>query len=149
MNKKTIRFAFAVNHASHFEPEHFGNANKYLIYEWSDNEFIFIKEEINSFISFDDIEISGLSNKGMACINLLEKTEVKVLVSRQFGKNIQMVNRLFIPVIVNSETPDEVLRILKKHIRWIEDELTSKTEEYKLFTLKNGILKTIIKKDNF
>jgi hypothetical protein len=60
-----------------------------------------------------------------------------------------MVNRLFIPVIVNSETPDEVLSILKKHIRWIEDELTSKTEEYKLFTLKNGILKTIIKKDNF
>jgi predicted Fe-Mo cluster-binding NifX family protein len=148
MNKKTIRFAFAVNHAGRFETEHFGNANKYLIYEWANNEFIFIMEEINNFISFDDIEVSGLSNKGMACINLLEKTDVKVLVSRQFGKNIQLVNNLFIPVIVNSETTDEVLTILKKHIRWIEDELTSKTEEYKLFTIKNGILKTIIKKVN-
>jgi hypothetical protein len=69
-------------------------------------------------------------------------------VSRQFGKNIQTVNKLFIPVIVNSETTDEVVSILKKHIRWIEDELTNKTLEYKLFTIRNGILKTIIKKDN-
>ena len=148
MNKKTIRFACAVNQSGRFEPKHFGNADKYLIYEWSNNEFIFIKEEINSFISFDDIEISGLSNKGMACINLLEKIDVKVLVSRQFGKNIQLVNKLFIPVIVNSETPDEVLTILKKHIRWIDDELTSKTEEYKLFIIKNGILKTKIRMEN-
>jgi len=148
MNNKAIRFACAVNNSGLFDPAHFGNANKYLIYEWSDNKFIFVKEEINSFISFDDVEVSGLSNKGMACVNMLEQSNVKVLVSRQFGKNIQMVNQLFIPVIVNSETPDAVLSILKRHIRWIEDELTSKTEGYKLFTIKNGILKTTIGKEN-
>jgi hypothetical protein len=83
----------------------------------------------------------------MACINLLERNNIKVLVSRQFGKNIQMVNSFFIPVIVNSETNDEVVSILKKHIRWIEDELNSNPEEFKLFSIKKGILKTSIRKD--
>jgi predicted Fe-Mo cluster-binding NifX family protein len=148
MKIKSIRFAYAVNLANRFEVNHFGDADKYLIYEWTDGELIFIKEETNSFKNFDDVQLSGLSIKGMACINLLEKDGVNVLVSRQFGKNIQTVNKLFIPVIVNSETTDEVVSILKKHIRWIEDELTNKTLEYKLFTIRNGILKTIIKKDN-
>ena len=148
MNNKSIRFAYAVNHAGRFEANHFGDADKYLIYEWTDNELIFIKDVTNNFKILDDVQVSGLSNKGMACINLLERDGVNVLVSRKFGKNIQMVNNLFIPVIVNSETPEEVVSILKKHMRWIEDELSSKTEEYKLFTIKNGILKTIIKKDN-
>jgi len=148
MNKNTIRFAFAVNNEDRFEATHFGNANKYLIYEWTNKEFIFIKEEINTFNSYDDAKLKGLSNKGMACVNLLESSDIKVLVSRQFGNNIQIVNKFFIPVIVNSETPDEVVSILKKHIRWIEDELDGKPDGYKLFTIKNGILKTIIKKDN-
>jgi len=37
---KPIRFAFAVNLADVFEPKHFGDADKYLIYEWVNNEFI-------------------------------------------------------------------------------------------------------------
>jgi predicted Fe-Mo cluster-binding NifX family protein len=147
MNKNSIRFAFAVNHDSQFEDKHFGNADKYLIYELTDNEFIFIGEESNNFNSFDDEKSDGFSNKGMACINLLEKNSIKVLVSRQFGKNIQMVNRYFIPVIVSSESPDDVVTILKKHMRWIEDELNSNTEEFKLFSIKKGILKTSISKD--
>jgi hypothetical protein len=33
MNEKLIRLALAVNHSGHFEPTHFGEADKYLIYE--------------------------------------------------------------------------------------------------------------------
>jgi predicted Fe-Mo cluster-binding NifX family protein len=148
MNKTSIRFACAVNHDGLFEAKHFGNADKYLIYEWNNSEFNFIKEVKNSFNGFDDIKLNGLSTKNMACINLLEQADVKILVSRQFGQNIQMVNKLFIPVIVNSETPDEVISILRKHIRWIEDELNSNPDEFKLFSISKGILKTKIRKDN-
>lgn len=147
MNKNSIRFACAVNHKGLFEAKHFGNADKYLIYEWNNNDLNFIREITSNFNSFDDIKLNGLSTKNMACINLLEQAEVKILVSRQFGQNLQMINKIFIPVVVNSETPEEVVSILKKHIRWIEDELNGKKEEFKLFTINKGILKTKIRKD--
>jgi predicted Fe-Mo cluster-binding NifX family protein len=148
MNKNSIRFAFAVNNSGLFEAKHFSNAEKYFIYEWASNEFIFIKEETNGFSDFDETISNGLSNKGMACVNILEKSDVKILVSRQFGDNIHMVSKLFIPVVVNSETPDEVVSILKKHIRWIEEELNGNNEEFKLFSINKGILKRKFSKDN-
>jgi hypothetical protein len=58
-----------------------------------------------------------------------------------------MVNSHFIPVIVTSETPAEVITTIKKHIKWIEDELKNRPAEFKLFTIKKGILKTSINKD--
>jgi len=88
-----------------------------------------------------------LKKKGRAIIELLKNSGVKVLVSKQFGKNIQMVNRHFIPVIVYTQKLNEVIPLLKKHMKWVEDELSHKPEEFKLFTMKNGVLKTIIKKE--
>ena len=86
--------------------------------------------------------------KGKAIIALLKNLDINVLVSIKFGKNIQMVNTSFIPVIVSSETPEEVKLAVKKHFKWIEDELKHKPEEFKLFTIKNGILKTAIKQNH-
>jgi hypothetical protein len=58
-----------------------------------------------------------------------------------------MVNRHFIPVIIYSESLDEVTSFLKRHMKWIEDEFENRPEEYKLFAIKKGILKTIIKQN--
>jgi hypothetical protein len=58
-----------------------------------------------------------------------------------------MVNRHFIPIIFYTEMPDEVISLLKRHMKWIEVELKNRPQEFKLFTLKNGVLKTIIKKE--
>jgi hypothetical protein len=63
-------------------------------------------------------------------------------VSKQFGRNIKMVNKFFIPVIIDKEKREEALAILSHHIGWIEEELDKKGTEYKLFKIKNGILKT-------
>jgi len=49
-----------------------------------------------------------------------------------------MVNRYFILEIV--------LPTLKKHMKWIEDEIENRPKEFKLFTLQNGVIKTIIRK---
>jgi len=140
-----IRFAFAVNQLNGFEPEHFGNADKYLIFKWEHNELVFLKEEINTFKNHDETQEHGLKEKGRAIIDLLQDLNVKVLVSRQFGKNIGMINRHFIPVIVFSDTVEDVESIMKKHIKWIKDELINKPREFKLFTIKNGILKPVIR----
>jgi predicted Fe-Mo cluster-binding NifX family protein len=148
MNSKSIRFAFAVNQHYAFEPQNFGNAEKFLIYEWVNNEFFFLKEEANRFKNLDDDHKSGSERKGKVIIDFLKSLQINVLVSIKFGRNIQMVNRNFIPVIVFSETPDEVKLALKKHIKWIEDELNNNPEEFKLFTINKGILKTAIKQDH-
>lgn len=145
MKSKSIRFALAVNQQNAFEPKNFGNADKFLIYEWVNNDFLFLKEEVNSFRDLDDDHENGSERKGEAIIAFLKNLDINVLVSTKFGKNIQMVNTSFIPVIVSSETPEEVKVAVKKHIKWIEDELNNRPEEFKLFTIKKGILKTAVK----
>jgi|WetSurSiteA1Bulk_404760.scaffolds.fasta_scaffold136070_1 predicted Fe-Mo cluster-binding NifX family protein len=148
MKSKSIRFAFAVNQLNVFEPQNFGNADKFLIYEWVNNDFLFLKEEANLFKDLDEDHVNGSERKGRAIIAFLKNLDINVLVSIKFGKNIQMVNNSFIPVIVSSETPEEVKLAVKKHIKWIEDELINRPEEFKLFTIKNGILKTAIKQNH-
>jgi len=148
MKSKSIRFAFAVNQLNAFEPQNFGNADKFLIYEWVNNDFLFLKEEANRFKDLDDDHVNGSERKGKAIIAFLKNLDINVLVSIKFGKNIQMVNTSFIPVIVSSETPEEVKLAVKKHIKWLEDELINRPEEFKLFTIKNGILKTEIKQNH-
>lgn len=144
--KKSIRFAYAVNADNRFELKHFGNAEKYLIREWTGNEISFKEELINSFVNMNDDSGDGFTAKGIAITDMLKRHSVKVLISRQFGKNIQMVNNSFIPVIINSETIDEVDAVLSKHMRWIESELNGKPKEYKLFSIRKGIFKTNIRK---
>jgi SAM-dependent methyltransferase len=146
MNENTIRLAMAVNHSSHFESKHFCDADKYLMYEWIDGRFVFLQEENNKFKDFDKEKEHGTQKKGVAIIDFLQSLNVNVLVSKQFGKNIQMVNCHFIPVIVPEDTPGQVLEILTKHMKWIEDELKNKSDEFNLFTISKGILKTRIKK---
>jgi len=147
MDKKSIRFAFAVNNSGHFQPKHFGDADKYLIYEWDNGNLVYLNEIINSLKNFDDESGHGSIKKGEAVAGLLNNEGVKVLVSRQFGKNIQIVNRHFVPVIVYAESPDELTPVLIKHIKWIEDELNNMPVVYKRFTIKKGVLKTVIKKE--
>jgi len=141
-----LRFAFAVNKANKFEKKHFGDADKYLIYEQVDDEMVLIVEEINNFKLLDEEYIHGSKRKGDAIIKLLKEKEVNVLVSMQFGKNIKMVNEYFIPVIIHSEKPEDAIKILSKHLHWIKDEWINNSFDYKLFTIKSGILKSSINK---
>jgi len=150
MNLKTkmmkLRFAFAVSNDGKFEKKHFGDADRYLIYDISKNKTKLISNEINSMKLHDEVQKHGLEKKGNAIIKFLKDYKVHVLVSRQFGSNIKMVNKHFIPVLIFAEQPDEVITILNKHIHWIRDERKKHTDDFKLFTIKSGILKSSIDK---
>lgn len=141
-----LKFAFAVNNANQFKKKHFGDADKYLIYEQLDNEMVLISEEINNFKLLDEEYKLGSKRKGDAIIKLLKEKEVNVLVSMQFGTNIKMVNEYFIPVIIHSETPKDTVDILNKHLHWIKDEWGKNKSNFKLLTIKTGILKSSINK---
>jgi len=141
-----LRFAFAVNNDNQFEKKHFGDADKYLIYQEESDKLVLSSEESNQFKLLDEVAEHGSRKKGKAIIEFLKGKNVNVLVSRQFGKNIKMINAHFIPVIISSENPDEVIQILTRHLHWIKDEWKQKESNFKLFTIKAGILKTSIEK---
>ena len=79
-------------------------------------------------------------------IKFLKEKDVNVLVSTRFGKNINLVNKHFIPVKISLEQQDEIIDILNKHLHWIKDEWDNKSSGFKLFTIKSGILKSSIDK---
>lgn len=143
MNQESIRFALAVDQEEQFKARHFGDADNYLIFEHTGDELVQTHAVTNPFKDLD--EEHGSRKKGEAIIDLLKQSGVKVLVSRQFGRNIKIVNQHFIPVIVYADKPEEITPVLLKHIKWIEEEMDNKPEAYKLFTIMNGVLKTTIK----
>lgn len=141
-----LRFAFAVNNANEFEKKHFGDADKYMVYEQRSDEIVFVSEEINIFKMLDEEIEHGSKKKGDAIIKFLKGKGVNVLVSRQFGRNIRMINKHFIPVKISLEHTDEVISVLGKHLHWINSEWEKTSSDYKLFTMNSGILKTFIEK---
>ncbi len=139
-----ITFAFALNNDGLFEKRHFGDTDKFAIYTFENSELSFVDEWPNSFKTFDETKIHGSKKKGDAIISFLKKKDVSVLVSKQFGKNIKMVNQHFIPVIIAENDPEKVLKVLHKRIGWFRDELKNRNTNFMLFRIKNGILKTDI-----
>ena len=142
-----LRFAFAVNKNDQFEKKHFGDTDKFLIYKQEDDKIVFLSEETNRFKMMDEEVEHGSKRKGNAIIEFLKERGVNVLVSRQFGKNIKLVNEHFIPVIISLESINEVIPVLLKNMKWIDEDLQRKPENYKLFDLRKGSLKIIIKKN--
>ena len=141
-----LRFAFAVNQENQFQKKHFGDAHQYLIYALESGKMSLISAEINKFRLLDEKVEHGSVRKGNSIIEFLKRKNVNVLVSTQFGKNIKLVNRYFIPVKVPLKEPEEVLSILAKHAHWFEDEWKNNPSEFKLFTISSGILKTAVNK---
>ncbi len=139
------KFAFAVNSGNRFMRSHFGDADKYLLYEIESNELKLVAEEKNIFKHLDEEKKHGSQKKGSAIIKFLVDKNVKAIVSLQFGRNIKMVNKHFIPIIIQENNPDDAIVIINKHLHWIKDEWEHKTSEYNLFMIKNGILKSKIK----
>ena len=144
--ENSIRFAFAVNEQKQFHKKHFGDADIFLIYEFVDGEFIVVSEEINIFKDFDEIKTHGSQKKGNAIIGFLKEKGVRVLVSQQFGKNIKMVNQHFIPVIATINSVDEIKHELTKQVKWLKDELMLKHDNYMLFKIGSGAMKSKINK---
>ncbi len=136
-----LRFAFAVNKNGEFQEKHFGDADKYIIYEHDSKKLIFIDEITNINRDIDESKKHGSEKKGNAVIRYLKEINVNVLVSRQFGQNIRMINNHFVPVLIADETIDNAIKFLEKNVFLIYKELRIKETDYNLFRVKNGILK--------
>lgn len=145
MSDNKIIFAFAVSNTNQFEAKHFGDVDKYLIYEYCNESFSLISHQINKFKNLNKEHVHGDKEKGNLIIKLLKNNHVQVLVSPQFGRNISMINKHFIPVAIHNSNSENIFQILSKNIKWISDELEIDPPEYKLFSINPGALKTLIK----
>ena len=139
-----IIFALAQNSDGLFEKNHFGEAEKFVIYRFDGKQMVWIRDLQNPFKIITGKTGHDLKKKGEGIIKILIDQKVSVIVSSQFGDNIRLVNKFFIPVIISGEEPRQVLDILAKYIHWIQDEVRNHPERHKLITIKNGILKTTI-----
>jgi len=137
-----IGFALAVNKDNQFEAGYFGDAEIFLIYKLKDGMLSLSKGLSNNFRGMGGKPGQATKQKGENIAALLRKSNVNVLVAREFGKNINVINTYFIPVIVSKGDLDEVIGILNNHMHWIRDELEHAKSKYRLFTIRGGILKT-------
>jgi len=142
-----ITFALALNNEGVFEKKHFGDTDRFAIYQFENHELTFKEEVLNTFKSMDEVQEHGSKKKGNAIISFLKEKGVSVLVSKQFGRNIKMVNQHFVPVIIAEDEPSHAVEVLQKHMNWFKDELQNRKTNYMLFHIKNGILKMHVKKD--
>jgi len=131
-----IRLAFAVNGQGGFEKRHFGDSDKFLIYELHEGKVVSVNAEENIFKDIDETHSHGSKKKGQEIVKFLKNKGVKALVSKQFGRNIKMINQHFVPVITNAENVDEVLIYLPEHLDVIISYITQKPESYKLVDLR-------------
>lgn len=143
-----LRFAFAVNNQNLFEDRFFGEADRFIIYQLVSGQLEQIYEVVNDNKSEMKKSNSDNNEKVDILIKNLLENDIKVIVSKQFGENIRIVNEYFIPVIISSENPEEAVGIINRHIHWIKDELNNFSSGYKLFTIKSGILKSSVEDRN-
>lgn len=79
---------------------------------------------------------------------MLKDSGAVIVVSKQFGKNIKIINNYFIRVIIYNEDRDSTLHILYQNINVLADELQNKTSAYNTFIIKNGLLQRAGKSKN-
>jgi predicted Fe-Mo cluster-binding NifX family protein len=139
---KPILFAFGLSNENIFTTDFFGAADKFVIYEFSEGKSTKKEELPNPF--HNSSNKLNINEKREIIVSLLQSRNVSVLVSRQFSKNLRLVNDHFIPVLIEMENPEQVIEILKKNIKWIKDELKSRKSGHMLFRIKTGVLKLAI-----
>lgn len=145
--KPDLRFALAVNNQHLFESRHFGDAEKFLLYDYREGEITFYKEILNPAKSSHHSFAHGSEAKARLLTELFTSEKVQVLVSKKFGGNLKRVNRHFIPVVILQDSPEEALEIMQKHIHWLIEERHKHPAAFQLFQINQGILKTSVRQD--
>ena len=144
MEKDILIFAFALNNEGVFSDNHFGDTDSFSICKYDKGKIVDVESVPNKFKTADESTEHGSKSKGEGIISHLKNFGVKVLVSKQFGRNIKLVSRHFVPVIVKDDNPDKVKDVLIEHINWLDDAFMYPKKRYKLFNIGKGVMKTII-----
>jgi len=124
--------ACATDNGKNFVDRHFGDANYYNIYKISEKGFEYVKKVENTS---EEEKIHADPKKAKGISGFLKKEDVKILVSKQFGANINRMKKKFVPVVVNTDMIEEGLDRVIHNLDLILDEW-NKGEERKHIVLR-------------
>ncbi|MGM0499323.1 MAG: NifB/NifX family molybdenum-iron cluster-binding protein [Bacillota bacterium] len=93
-----LKVALATNDGKKFIDEHFGEADKYYIYEFDTYNYKYLKSIENN--SIEDIKHAA-PKKAKSIIKILKKEGVQVVCNLAFGANINRVKKKLVPVITS------------------------------------------------
>ncbi len=116
-----MKIAFATDNGKNFMDRHFGDAQYYDIYEIVKDKADFLKRIINT-TEEDDEHIHADPKKAKGVVNLFKDEEIQVLVSKNFGPNIQRVKKKFVCVLMNKESIVQGIKKIQESLKNIEDE---------------------------
>jgi len=106
-------FACASDDGKNFVSRHFGDAQQYVLYEWSNDKFTYVRTITNTS---EEEEGHADPKKAKSIMNLLLKANVSVGVNKNFGPNIKRVKEKLLPVLVSSDDIEEGLEVISNHI---------------------------------
>ncbi|MFO7810175.1 MAG: NifB/NifX family molybdenum-iron cluster-binding protein [Candidatus Delongbacteria bacterium] len=114
-----FRIAFATDNGKNFVGSHFGDAQRFDIYELDENNLKFLKTIRNTVENSPD---HADEKKAGGISDLLLKENIQVAVSKIFGPNIKRIKSHFVCVIVRSEELSDCFDILKNNIFLLKEE---------------------------
>ncbi len=117
-----LTIACATNDGKHFTDNHFGEADKYMIYSVNDNGFEHIKSIDNTSIESRDHDGHGDALKAKHVMMLMKEADVQVVANKRFGPNINRIKIRFLPVIMNTDLIDKGLKQIAGSYNLIFDE---------------------------
>jgi len=115
-----LKIAFATDDGKNFIKRHFGDAERFDIYEMNEKGRKFLKSLHNTV---EDSEDHADENKAKGISGLLKEEKVQIAVSKIFGPNIKRIKSKFVCVIVNDKNEISVsLDILEKNFGQLVNE---------------------------
>lgn len=120
--------ACATNDGQTFVDSHFGDADKYDLYEMKKEGYRFLKSVKNHTEEEEGVHADPKKAKGIAF--LLKQHDVEIGVSRIFGPNIKRVAKHFLPIIISEKNIKEGLSLLLNQYEIIIDALNKENAGY-------------------
>lgn len=142
---RNIRFAFATDKNHQFADKSFSIADNFQFYEYKvDNSELNLTSEVaNPSLAVAD------ENKYSCLIDFLNENKIDLLVARNYSAKLKMECQYFVPIIIDRQLPvEQICSLVKKHIRWLADELSLNKKENMVFNITNGIYKYKIDNEN-
>ena len=115
-----IKIAIAINENNEIQQDHFGEAYQFKIYDLNTNAVITLETIDNPMRNFDK-NTHGNAKKGQQIVQLLKENKVDAVISKEFGKNIKIINQNFVPIITKKSMIKETLLNVRGLIEEIKE----------------------------
>ncbi len=124
----SLRVAFATDDGAELVKEHFGDAEKFLIYDIDDNSSLLVEERENNS---PEERMHGDPKKAGRISDILKDADV--LVGFTMGPNIVRMRKRFVPVISPERNIKKSIELLRARLTEVRGELSN--EEKKVIML--------------